>query len=182
MAPHARPIGPFPDGADPASYDRLRRRVLWALPTGLYLLGSRAGDRRNLMTCTLVTQLAMEPKLLGVAVERDALTLEIVRAGGAFALALLTTRDREVVRMFAKPAVEDRAARTLSGLAYHDAPVTGSPLPDLAAAFLDCRLERTVDLGSHVLCVGEVVDAGFGEGGEDIEVLTTKDTRMNYGG
>ena len=34
--------------------DRHRRRVLWALPTGLYLIGSRAGEEVNLMTANLV--------------------------------------------------------------------------------------------------------------------------------
>ncbi len=48
------PIGPYPpdvetdEGKD--EYDRLRRRVLWTLPYGLYIVGSRAGERRNGMT------------------------------------------------------------------------------------------------------------------------------------
>ena len=41
-----------PRGRDPDEYDRLRRRVLWSMPTGLFVVGSRAGDRRNLMTAT----------------------------------------------------------------------------------------------------------------------------------
>jgi hypothetical protein len=48
------PIGPFPPyvHGDEAQeeYDKLRRRVLWSLPYGLYVVGSRAGARRNLMT------------------------------------------------------------------------------------------------------------------------------------
>ena len=36
-------VGPFPPGVDPDSYDRLRRRILWRMPTGIYLLGSAAG-------------------------------------------------------------------------------------------------------------------------------------------
>ncbi len=44
------PVGPFPPGADPAEYDKLRRRVMWAMPSGLYVIGSRAGDRLNAMT------------------------------------------------------------------------------------------------------------------------------------
>ena len=48
------PIGPFPAGVDTDEardeYDRLRRRVLWTMPSGLYVVGSRAGERRNLMT------------------------------------------------------------------------------------------------------------------------------------
>ena len=44
------PVGPFPEGTDPETYDRLRRRVLWTMPSGLYVVGSRDGDRRNAMT------------------------------------------------------------------------------------------------------------------------------------
>ena len=46
-------VGPFPPGADPDAYDRLRRRVLWRMPAGIYLLGSAAHGRRNLMTHNL---------------------------------------------------------------------------------------------------------------------------------
>ena len=41
---------------DETAYDQHRRRVLWALPSGLYLVGSRQGDDVNLMTANLVVQ------------------------------------------------------------------------------------------------------------------------------
>jgi len=48
------PIGPFPAGIDTPEqqdeYDKLRRRLLWTMPYGLYVVGSRAGEQRNLMT------------------------------------------------------------------------------------------------------------------------------------
>ena len=59
-------------------FDRHRRRVLWALPTGLYLVGSRHGDEVNLMTANLVVQVCLEPKLVGVALERDSVTARLV--------------------------------------------------------------------------------------------------------
>ncbi len=182
MAPHAHLVGPVPEGADPDEYDRVRRRVLWKLPSGLYLLGSRAGDRRNLMTCNWVTQLAMEPKLLGVGVEAGVHTYALVREGGAFTLSLLAREDRALVRKFVKPAEHDPGARTLNGVAYRDAAVTGAPIPAPAVAFLDCRLEHELPFGSHSLFVGEIVDAGFAEDGEGAEVLRMEDTRMSYGG
>ncbi|MDA8291114.1 MAG: flavin reductase family protein [Actinomycetota bacterium] len=182
MAPRPSIVGPFPPGSDHEGYDRLRRRVLWRLTNGLYLLGARAGARRTLMTCSLVSQLATSPKLVGVALESGSESLALVRVAGAFALTLVQRSDAAVVRTFAKPAVEDPVAGTLSGRAYRDAAVSGSPVLVGAAAFLDCSVERIVDLGSHVLCVGEVVDAGFGEAGEDVEVLRSEDTRMSYGG
>jgi len=182
MPPHARAVGPIPPGVDPDDYDRLRRRVLWAMPTGLYLMGSRAGGRRNLMTCNLVTQVATEPKLLGVGVEAGSVTLALVREGGSFTLSMLAHEDRAVVRTFAKPAVEDLEARTLSGVGFTDARVTGAPIPSLGVAWLDCRLDQCIELGSHALVIGEVVDAGPEGIGEIASVLASSDTRMHYGG
>ena len=55
-------VGPIPEGADAEAYDKLRRRVLWTMPSGLYVIGSRHGDRLNLMTANWVTQVSFDPK------------------------------------------------------------------------------------------------------------------------
>lgn len=185
MPQHDGPIGPIPAGADPDAYDRRRRRVLWRIPTGLYLVGSRAGERRNLMACNWVVQLATAPKLVGVGIEVGAYTFDLVRSGGSFSVCFLRREDRALVRRFVKPATDDPAGRRLNEVPYHDAPVTGVPVVDQAVGFLDCRVTREVELGSHALFVGEVVDAGGPIGGEDgagIELLRMEDTRMSYGG
>ncbi len=182
MTPHAHPVGPFPPGVDPDSYDRLRRRVLWMLPTGLYLLGSRSGERRNLMACNWVTQLATEPKLVGVGVEVGAYTHELLASGKVMALSILPRSERAVIRRFVKPAEHDVAEMTLNGLGYIDAPVTGAPIARAAVAYLDMRVVREVALGSHTLFVGEVAGAGAEAGAETAEVLAIGDTRMSYGG
>jgi len=174
------PVGPFPNGADPEEYDRLRRRVLWTMPSGLYIVGSRAGERRNGMTCNWVTQLGFDPKLLGVSVEKDAVTHELVAEGGVFALCIVDREDRAIVRKFTKPVEVDLEARTLNGFPFHDGS-TGAPILDQAVAYADCEVRSTVDVGSHTLFVGEVVDAGF-QKDEDTAVLRMEDTRMNYGG
>jgi flavin reductase (DIM6/NTAB) family NADH-FMN oxidoreductase RutF len=180
---HASVLGPFPPGAEPEVYDRLRRRVLWTMPSGLYVLGSRAGHRRNLMTLNWATQLSLDPKLVGVSVEESAVTCELVKAGRCFALSVVGRQDRAAIRHFVKPAVEDAEAGTLAGHPYRDAAVTGAPIPDIAAAWIDCRLHSELSLGSHRLFVGEVVDAGFAAGvDEELEPLRMEDTRMSYGG
>jgi flavin reductase (DIM6/NTAB) family NADH-FMN oxidoreductase RutF len=50
-------VGPFPEGADPEEYDKLRRRVLWKMPSGVYLVGSRSADglKCNFMTLNWAT-------------------------------------------------------------------------------------------------------------------------------
>jgi flavin reductase (DIM6/NTAB) family NADH-FMN oxidoreductase RutF len=174
------PVGPFPSGADPEEYDRLRRRVLWAMPSGLYIVGSRSGDRRNGMTCNWATQLGFDPKLLGVSVEKDAVTHELIAEGGVFCLNIVDREDRAIVRKFTKPVDVDVEARTLNGFPFHDG-VTGAPILDQAVAYVDCSVHATVDAGSHDLFLGEIVDAAF-QKDEESPVLRMEDTRMSYGG
>jgi flavin reductase (DIM6/NTAB) family NADH-FMN oxidoreductase RutF len=190
--------GPVPDGRDPDEYDRLRRRVLWSLPTGLFVVGSRSGERRNLMTANWVMQVAITPKLVAVSVERGSVTASLVEEGGGFSVSVLSRSDRALVRRFVKP-VEDigtngaGAAETMQGVPVHEL-AGGLPCLEAAVAWLGCRVRHTCDWdatddgprASHILFVGEVVDAGERlEPGPDAgrpEVLRMEDTRMNYGG
>ena len=175
-----RLVGPVPDGRDPDEYDRARRRILWTLPTGLYVLGSAAGGRRNLMTLNWATQVATDHKLVAVSVEAAAVTHRLVAEGGAFCLSVLAREDRAVVRKFVKPLDDDGTPGRLAGFDVATA-VTGAPYLATAAAWVDCRLHDRIDWTSHSLFVGEVVDAGTGTG-EGAEILRMEDTRMNYGG
>src|SRR5256885_9745703 len=96
------PIGPFPDGVDSDEqkdeYDKLRRRVLWKMPYGLYVVGARDGDRRNGMTLNWASQVSFEPKLVGISVEKIAFTHELITAGGGFRLHLLPPDELSAAR------------------------------------------------------------------------------------
>ena len=164
-------------------FDHHRRRVLWALPTGLYLVGSRVVEEVNLMTANLVVQVCLEPKLVAVALERDSVTARLVAEGGAFSISLLERADRDVVRRFVKPVkeVERSADGTVTAMSGHAVLEVGErrlPVLASAAGHLVCSVTRSEELGSHRLCIGEVVDVG----GEPSQVLRMEDTRMHYGG
>ena len=177
------PVGPFPEGVtsedEQVEYDKLRRRVLWTMPSGLYVVGSRHGDRRNLMTLNWATQVSFDPKLVGISVEKTALTHELIAGGGSFVINTVSQEDRAIVRKFTKP-VEAGADGTLNGFAVHDGQ-TGAPVLDQAVAWIDCAVRQPVDCGGHTLFIGEVVDSGFQQA-EDTPVLRMEDTRMSYGG
>ncbi|MGH9183790.1 MAG: flavin reductase family protein [Acidimicrobiales bacterium] len=180
MATAEGPVGPFPGGADPEEYDRLRRRVLWSLPYGLYVVGSRDGDRRNGMTLNWATQVAFAPKLVGIGVEKAALTHELIDRGGVFSLCTVDREDRAIVRKFTKPVEVDLDAMTLNGFPFHDGR-SGAPILDQAPGFVECEVRQRVDVSDHTFFIGEVVDAGF-QGPEGTAVLRMEDTRMSYGG
>ena len=178
MASSGAIVGSVPPGEQPDEYDRRRRRILWSLPTGLYVLGSRADGRRNLMTLNWATQVATDPKLVGVSVEKAALTHRLVSEGRAFSLNVLARTDRTAVRRFVKPLEDTGNPADLAGFAVREA-TTGVPILDIAVAWLDCRVHQEIDCSSHTLFLGEVVDCGESGTGE---ILRMEDTRMNYGG
>ena len=109
------PVPPFPEGVTTPEaqdeYDRLRRRVLWKMPSGLYVVGSTdKGERRNGMTLNWATQVSFDPKLLGIGVEKEAFTHELISASGVFSLCIIDREDRAIVRKFTKPVEVDLAA------------------------------------------------------------------------
>ena len=159
-------------------FDRLRRRVFWKMPSGLYIIGSRAGDRRNGMTANWSTQVASDPKLVAISVEMHAFTHELIVEAKVFSVNILDREDRAIVRKFTKPV--EVTDGQLNGFPFHDGK-TGAPILDQALGYLDCEVRHALDLGSHTLFAGEVVDAAF-QKDEETDVLRMEDTRMNYGG
>jgi flavin reductase (DIM6/NTAB) family NADH-FMN oxidoreductase RutF len=173
-------VGPIPDGQDPEEYDKLRRRVLWSMPSGLYVVGSRHQEQRNFMTANWASQVSFEPKLVAISVEHGALTYDLILHGRCFTLNLISQEDRAIVRKFVKPAEVDLDAKTLNGFAFHEGR-TGAPILDQAVAYLECSMHEAVTVGGHSIFIAEVVDAAFQQA-EDTPVLRMEDTRMNYGG
>jgi flavin reductase (DIM6/NTAB) family NADH-FMN oxidoreductase RutF len=157
--------------------DELINRVTWKIPNALALVGSRAGEERNAMTTSWITQLAMEPVLIGIGVDNAAVTRRLIADGGSFSVNLWDAGDTRVFVKFSKPATYEDG--TLNGRPVRDG-TTGAPIFLDALAWLDCEVRHTLDLGSHTLFVGELVDAAIAD--DETAVASMRDTRMKYGG
>lgn len=153
--------------------------VTWTIPNALCLVGSRSGDEWNGMTHSWVTQVSMEPVVIAISVDRKAVTNRLVREGEAFSVNLWDREDTRVFRSFSKPAAFEDS--TLNGRPVREGS-TGVPIFDEAVAWLECRLLQTVEFETHDLFLGEVVEAGFRDGGRGTPVARMEDTRMKYGG
>jgi flavin reductase (DIM6/NTAB) family NADH-FMN oxidoreductase RutF len=157
--------------------DELLNKVTWKIPNALALVGSRSRDERNAMTTSWVTQLSMDPVLIGVGVDNDAVTHRLISDGGSFTVNLWDSNDTRVFVKFSKPATDD--GTTLNGRAVRPA-TTGAPVFDEAIAWMDCAVRHRLDLGTHTLFVGEVVDAAIRD--DTARAAAISDTRMKYGG
>ncbi len=157
--------------------DELLNRITWKIPNALALVGSRSGDERNAMTTSWITQLSMEPVLIGVGVDNSAVTHRLITEGGSFTVNLWDAANTRVFVKFSKPALYEDSA--LNGRSVREA-TTGAPVFDEALAWLDCEVRHSLDLGTHTLFVGEVVDGGIND--DEARVASMSDTRMKYGG
>ncbi|MCE2524658.1 MAG: flavin reductase [Acidimicrobiia bacterium] len=157
--------------------DELVNRLTWKIPNALALIGSRAGEERNGMTASWISQLSMEPVLIGVSVENTAVTHRLISEGGSFTVNLWDAEQTRVFVKFSKPAAY--ADGTLNGRPVREA-TTGAPVFEEAIAWLDCEVRHALDLGTHTLFVGELVDGGIND--DDPRAAAMSDTRMKYGG
>ena len=157
--------------------DQLVNRLTWKIPNALALIGSRSGSERNGMTASWITQLSMEPVLIGVGVDNTAVTHRLISEGGSFTVNLWNAEDTRVFVKFSKPATY--ADGTLNGRAVTEA-TTGAPVFTEAIAWMDCEVRHAVDLGTHTLFVGELVDGDIQV--DEARSASMSDTRMKYGG
>ena len=154
-------------------------KVLWRIPNVLCLIGSRAGDERNGMTASWVTQVSMEPVLVAVSIDASAVTNRLMRDGGSFSINLWDREDTRPFVKFSKPATDDGAS--LNGRPVRSG-ITGVPIFEEAVAYIECTVWQIVEAGTHDVFFGEVVDAGFQGDSEEPLVARMEDTRMKYGG
>ncbi len=157
--------------------DELVNKITWKIPNALALVGSRAGAERNAMTTSWITQLSMEPVLIGVGVDNTSVTHRLISQGGSFTVNLWDADDTRVFVKFSKPAADDGV--TLNGRAVRSAS-SGAPVFEEALAWMDCEVRHSLDLGTHTLFVGEVIDASINR--DDARPASMADTRMKYGG
>jgi len=169
--------GPVPGEIEP-SVETINK-VMWQIPNALCLIGSRAGDEWNGMTQSWVSQVSMSPVLVAISVDVNAVTNRLIRGGGVFSVNLWDQGDTRVLVKSSKPAVKE--GDSLNGRPIRVG-VTGAPVFAEAVAFIECRVVNTIELGSHDLFIGEVVEAGFHDGREGTPVASMSDTRMKYGG
>lgn len=155
----------------------LINNVTFKIPNALALIGSASGEEWNGMTASWISQLSMEPVIIGVGIDNKAVTHRLIKDGGSFTVNLWDSEDTKPFVKFSKPA--ERDDNTLNGRPVRTA-TTGAPVFEEAIAWMDCEVKQAINLGTHTLFLGEIVDAGINDA--DARAAAMSDTRMKYGG
>ena len=125
---------------------------------GLYVVSAQAdGERAGCLINTAV-QVTAEPPRISVAVNKENVTAGVIARAGAFTVTVVDkTADMPYIGNFGFRTSDGYDKFEKYGCEISS---VGSPYaPEHVCAVFACRLVDTVDVGTHFLFIGEVVDA-----------------------
>ncbi len=125
---------------------------------GLYIVGSRRGDRLNGQVANTLIQISSEPPAVAVCINKKNLTHEFTRASGVFSASVLgQAAPLSFIGDFGFKSGRD--VNKLQGI-EHKTGATGAPVVLAhAIAYLEAEVTQEVDAGTHSVFIGKVVAA-----------------------
>ncbi|MFG1928513.1 flavin reductase [Cryptosporangium sp. NPDC048952] len=127
------------------------RRVLGHHPTGVCVVAALGADGTPLgMTAGSFTSVSLDPPLVAFFPQAGSRVLAAITEVGRFAVNFLAGDQLELCRRFASR--DDDKFRAVE---WRTSPL-GSPVLADAPAWIDCRLDRVLEIGDHLMVVGAV--------------------------
>ncbi len=153
------------------------KKVLRKFEYGVYVVTMGKGNEGNAFTASWVSQVSSEPPMVAIVVHKKRQSIPMLKEHGAFVVNLIGEGQEGVAKSFYGPAesgYEKLASRTIQ-----DSPETGTPILQGILGYVDCKIVDTVEVGNHVMFIGEVKAAGIQE---DSQILTGTNSGLRYTG
>ncbi len=133
-------------------------KAFFSLSCGLYVVSAvHEGTARGCVVNT-VQQVTSRPAQLSVTVNKENATAGWIAASGRFCAAVLT-QDVPMNTIAVFGFSSSRDTDKFAAVAHKNA-ASGTPYPaEGVAAVFDCRVVQTLDVGTHIIFVGEAEDA-----------------------
>jgi len=135
-------------------------KALYKLGYGMYVVGARKGEKLNAQIANTIFQISSQPIMVAVSINKSNLTWEYIREGKVFSASVLAqdTPLPFIGQFGFKTGREiDKLAGVNSRIGANGAPI----VLDNAVAYLEARLKQEMDVATHTIFIGEVVDAGL---------------------
>ena len=132
--------------------------ALHKLGYGMYVIGARKGDRLNAQTANTVFQITSEPPTVAVSINKNNLTHEFIKESKAFTASVLC-QDTPLSFIGHFGFKSGRDIDKLKGINYRIGKTQAPVVIDNAVAYLEAKVIQEVDVGTHTIFIGEVVDA-----------------------
>ncbi len=125
---------------------------------GLYIVSSRKGDRPNGQIVNALIQTTCDPFAIAVSINKENFTHQCIEASGVFSVSILS-EDTEMKFLGTFGFRDGREVDKFSGYNYKIGKTTAPIMLDNTLAYLEVKLTDQLELTTHTLFVGEVVEA-----------------------
>jgi flavin reductase (DIM6/NTAB) family NADH-FMN oxidoreductase RutF len=145
----------------------LDRKAFRDLSYGIYIVTSRDGDRYNGQIVNTVIQVTSDPARVAVIINKKNLTHEFILKSKLFGVTVL---EESAPMTFFGP-FGFRSGREIDKLSkvQFKTGLTGCPLvTDHALSLLEAQVTDQIDLGTHTIFIGEVVNSEVLRGGRPL--------------
>lgn len=140
-------------------------KALHSITYGLYLVGSGRENKINAQVVNTVVQVCAEPVKLAVAINKNNYTHELINDRKAFSVSILSKETPlSFIGIFGFKSGRDM--NKFEGINYklsdHKLPV----VLDYTLAYLEANVTNQLDVGTHTVFIGDLIDADILKDGE----------------
>jgi len=140
-------------------------RVLHNCTYGLYVIGSRKGDKLNGQVANTVFQVTSDPPTIAVSINKQNLTHEFISESKVFTASILS-QDTPLSFIGHFGFKSGRGVDKLKDINFKLGETKAPIILDHSLAYLEAKIISQVDVGTHTIFIGEVVGADVLSEGE----------------
>lgn len=136
---------------------------------GLYIVSAGDENKKNGFISNSVFQVTAEPAQFAACCNKDNHTASVIEQCGNYTISVLSRdADKELISLFGYKS--GKSTDKFQDVDFKTG-VTGSPVVlSQTVAYIECKVVKTVDVGTHLIFIGEVVAAESLQ--EDAEPMT----------
>jgi len=125
---------------------------------GIYIVSSKRGGRFNAQAANAMMQVTSEPPQVALALNKNNLTHEFIKESGLFTLSILS-QDAPLNFIGRFGFKSGRDVDKFADIAYRLGK-NGCPYPsEKTLCYLEGKIVKDLDVGTHTIFVGEITDA-----------------------
>jgi len=133
-------------------------KALHKLGYGMYVVSSRKGARLNGQIANTVFQITSEPPTIAVSINKNNLTHQFITESKVFTASVLC-QDTPLSFIGLFGFKSGRDIDKFDGINYKIGETQAPVVIDNAVAYMEAKVTQQVDVGTHTIFIGEVVDA-----------------------
>jgi len=139
-------------------------KALYLISYGMYIICSKKGDKINGQTANSVIQVASEPPIISVCINKQNLTHEFIRDSKVFTASVLSqAAPLKLIGGFGFKSGRD--LNKFYGVKYKLGQSGAPVILDSTLGYLEAKVIDSVDVKTHTIFIGELVGAEvLGEG------------------